>query len=356
MEGCLVENKKYYEEMLYLSLIVLTLISIYLIAYNMFENPVIVNLPETYSAEQIEVIDTVIKNADNRVSNIIGVSAIFFTVIVTSISVFQFIKIKEADIMVKNISQKALKLEDELSITNKNVIEVMKESTKLEVKNRKMKMDNIKTNLELNMYKIRNAFKEKVGIDKKCIDLVDETIRLSERYPELLSKIDKAELYYNRASFVYNIIDQNNKSSTNSILKFLQNGIEQLGGKETRFTEESMNLKLRDTIESIYLLMIDIEKNNENYGRVDTLINDMGEIAEDAISECISNLAYTDVFDVNKAIDIIKDNMNYYGEKFKEHLLKKRNEEWFLEHLRNEEFNNLIQEIERDMLKQNNPE
>ncbi|WP_346913879.1 hypothetical protein [Clostridium sp.] len=346
------KNKKYYEEMLYLSLILLTLISIYLIAYNIFKNPVIVNLPETYSADQIAVIDIAVKNADNRISNIIGVSAIFFTVLVTSISVFQFIKIKEADTMINNISQRAIKLENELEVTNKNVVEIMKDYCKLEIKNEKMKKQTIKTNLEFNMYKIKNEFLKENNITKKYFDLTDETIEISEMYPELLSQVDKAELYYNKAKIWYNNININDKSSLKVIIDLLNRGIDQIGGRDTRFTDESIDLKLRDSLEEMYLLMIEIEKESKNYGNVDGIIEEMGEIAEDSISD---SLDYLYARDVDNSIIMIKKYIYYYENKFIKCLLKRKNEEWFLKLLKNEEFNNLIQEIEKDMLMQKNP-
>lgn len=82
--------------------LILVLGSVYFMYKCMGNTEVTIQSSGVYDIDQTNTINAVANNVIGRINNTIAVSAIFFTVIVASISVFQFIKIKDLD----NISKK----------------------------------------------------------------------------------------------------------------------------------------------------------------------------------------------------------------------------------------------------------
>lgn len=89
--------------------IILITVAIYFISKGIGSTDIKMELTKVYTSDQASAIKSVADSTVGKVNNTIAVSAIFFTIVVASITVFQFLKIKDIDGMKKEITEEVAK-------------------------------------------------------------------------------------------------------------------------------------------------------------------------------------------------------------------------------------------------------
>ncbi|MBD7915239.1 hypothetical protein H9660_08775 [Clostridium sp. Sa3CUN1] len=309
-------NNKVYiinvNSIIYLIVFLLILIStIYFISKGMGDTNVTIQSTGEYNQDQIIAIEAVANNVTGRINNIIAVSAIFFAVIVSSVSVFQFVKVKDFDKQINDLLEGTQLLNRDLTLSKAQIEELRYEINSIYDEKNILKLDNIRIKLEFNIYKIEDSFL-KPGVNTiKFINLIDESINLTEKYPDIIDNIEVSKLYYKRAYSSY-IINMKNDAIYygNLALKKVKNVYPDM---------EVDNLSEMEYIENIGRLLINIYLEDNSNELIDNVINEIKNVLNSQLNDRLSFLYLSSV---EEAIEIIEENYKYYGDYF----LKKFNE------------------------------
>ncbi len=211
-------------------------------------------------------------NAINKIYNILVISTVFFTILVASVSIFQFIKMKDVDKLKKelkseiNKNKKMIKkrLENyDLEVENlsRNYLE---KATEIEKNNEKL-IKNVKNTIDLQIKKLTDKSIE-LDIDISYLKVVevrskenynivelkkyyDNLIGLVKKYPELKEASFKEQVYLESAYFYINSLSYVNSYEIYEIAKKLINNV--LETTEDVFKESRAN-KLMADLEIMY--------------------------------------------------------------------------------------------------------
>ncbi|MCT4596034.1 MAG: tetratricopeptide repeat protein [Anaeromicrobium sp.] len=169
---------------------------------------IVINAKGTTLRNEVDLIMAATDNAINKIYNMLVVTTIFFTVIVASISIFQYLKIKESNEIKKE-------LEKELEQVRANLIEYQLKFKQLENdnngnKNRiKSAIDNFdkksaEIEVEVSFIRADDAFRMKYYDSKEIrFDCYNKILKLNERYPGLISKVRLSNTYCNLGVVYY---------------------------------------------------------------------------------------------------------------------------------------------------------
>lgn len=294
----------------------LILISIiYFISKGMGDTQVKIQSTGIYKEDQIMAIEAVANNVTGRINNVIAVTAIFFAVIVSSVSVFQFVKVKDFDKEIFNLLKKTKILNGELNLSNDKIEELKDEITKIYNEKDMLKIDNIKTQLELNIYKINETFYKPGTILSKTLNLIDKSINLINEYPNIIDPIDISKLYYKKAYVAYDI-------GSNSY------AIEMGNIALNKVKEKYPHMDIEDLFECSYVeelgrFIINIHNIEGDFNLVEKIIEKIRNVLDFQLNDRLAFSCYQEFEDVMK---LIKENYTYYGEyflkKFKEYYEK----------------------------------
>ncbi|GAA0678986.1 hypothetical protein [Clostridium cadaveris] len=303
-------NKNIYiinlNSIIYGIIFLLILISvIYFISKGMGSTSVDIYSSGAYEKDQVMAIEAVANNVTGRINNIIAVSAIFFAVIVSSISVFQFIKIKDFDKEINELLKKTQILNEDLKSSN-NLIENLKSEINMLINEKnKLKIENVKIKLELNIYKINNAFYKVNNRLDKTIELINESINLVDKYPGIIDSIELSKLYYKKAYFAYDICQSK---------QAIQLGEFALDIVKDKYHDMIIDdMSERDYVENLGKFLIDIYSEQDSYQLIDDLIKKIEPVLDFQLDE---RLEWLYAIPTKDAIEIIKENYKYYGEYF----------------------------------------
>lgn len=303
-------NKKIYiinlNSIIYGIIFLLILISvIYFISKGMGSTSVEIYSSGFYEKDQIMAIEAVANNVTGRINNIIAVSAIFFAVIVSSVSVFQFVKIKDFDKEINELLKKTQMLNEDLNSSN-NLIEDLKSEINMLINEKnKLKIDNAKIKLEFNIYKINEKF-DKAGTSPiKVVELINESINLSDKYPGIIDSIELSKLYYKKAYYIYDLC------RSKEAIRFGEFALSIVKDKYPDMVIDDISEV--DYVEELARFLIDIYNEQGNYQLEDNVIKEIGPVLECQLND---RLEWIHLISIQDAIEIIKENYKYYGEHF----------------------------------------
>lgn len=197
-------NRKITEVGLYISIIILTLVATLAIAFGMLRPRNVINIPGNVSKEQLELIKMATNNsASDSVSNIIATAAIFFTVLVVVISIFEFIKSREVDRMLDEFNKKITAYDNRIGQIDDKIIEAKELESKLRkaVDAQNVYIHLSRAEFEYNLHKNNNEFF--IEMYKKCIDILnnyDEFLIEEYEISRLYNKLGVA--YFNMGEFI----------------------------------------------------------------------------------------------------------------------------------------------------------
>lgn len=331
------KNSKVYiiniNSIIYLIIFTLILIStIYFISKGMGDTHLTIESSGTYQQDQAKAIEAVANNVTGRINNIIAVSAIFFAVIVSSVSVFQFVKVKDFDKEINSLLKGTQLLNDELSSSKTKIEELRYEINRIYNEKNILKFDNIRNKLEFNIYKIEDDFlRPGVRLDK-VIKLIDESINLATEYPDIVDSIEVSKLYYKRAYVAYSINRKDDAIYLGNI------ALEKVKEKYTDM--EIDDITELNYVETLGRFLIKIHLESDNYKSVDNVIKEMGSALEYQLND---RLAFLYGSKIEEAIEIIEDNYKYYGEYFLRRFWEHYNKGSFDKFKNNDEFIKLLE-------------
>lgn len=181
---------------------------VYFISRGMGDSSVVINSTGIYQQDQIQAIEGVANNVVGRINNIIAISAIFFAVVVSSVSVFQFIKIKDLDKINENIILKSKEFEIDL-INSKKENNLLKDRyEELKALQKQLEDGLITSRVEFNIQKIQYEI-DKLYISKQPLyingleRLIVDTLNLVNTHGLEINVFDKAKLQYELVHEVY---------------------------------------------------------------------------------------------------------------------------------------------------------
>lgn len=216
------KKKKILEGIYYIGLIVLICISITSIALLSFKKANIINIPENFTEEQLKIIDIVSQNNGiSSISNIIAATAIFFTVLLVIISVFQFIKTKEFEQIQEETKNKMNELDVKISEYDRKM-----KSVEDRIEEEKVLKEDIKKNIDVTkayIYKLRaeEEYKHAKINHLFFIDMYEKCIEILNKYNEnLIEEYEISRIYINLGIAYMNI--QNYDRAEKQLLKSLE--------------------------------------------------------------------------------------------------------------------------------------
>lgn len=302
-------NKMYIinvNSIIYLIVFLLILMStIFFISKGMGDANVTIQSTGEYKQDQVIAIEAVANNVTGRINNTIAVSAIFFAVIVSSVSVFQFVKVKDFDKEINDVFKNMQLLNKELSLSRTQIDDLKYEINKMYNEKNKLKLDNVKTQLELNIYKINKEFYKNGSRLDKVVKLIDESINLTVEYPGTIDDIEVSKLYYKRAYVSYDL------GVKNAALYFGNIALEKVKDKYPDMEIEDFSEMAY--VENLAKLLINIYLEDNNYKLVDNIINEIKNTLEHILND---RLAFLYGSSEEEAMEIIEENYKYYGKYF----------------------------------------
>ena len=216
------KKKKILEGIYYIGLIVLICISITSIALLSFKKANIINIPENFTEEQLKIIDIVSQNNGiSSISNIIAATAIFFTVLLVIISVFQFIKTKEFEQIQEETKNKINELDVKISEYDRKM-----KSVEDRIEEEKVLKEDIKKNIDVTkayIYKLRaeEEYKHAKINHLFFIDMYEKCIEILNKYNEnLIEEYEISRIYINLGIEYMHI--QNYDRAEKQLLKSLE--------------------------------------------------------------------------------------------------------------------------------------
>jgi hypothetical protein len=306
----------------------LILISIiYFISKGMGPSTLTIQSTGVYEKDQVIAIEAVANNVVGRINNIIAVSAIFFAVIVSSVSVFQFIKIKDLDKINEEIVSKSKEIELDLQKSSDEMILLKNENSSLKLQWKELDRSLIKSHVDLNIQRIEYSLDKLYGTSRtldlpELINLTMESLELSDSYDGIITNIQKSELIYNLAheAFIklskYDVAESYLRESLN-----LLNDEECDGFKLNIYTDLIVIAMSRGSEEEIDNLLKEVEGNKD---------------LEAELNESIFNLNY--VNDAEKVIELLKEKEYYFGKLFFKKLIENMDKGHYEELLKKEKF------------------
>ncbi|MBC5624809.1 hypothetical protein H8S10_04990 [Clostridium sp. NSJ-49] len=331
------KNNKVYiiniNSIVYGIIFLLILIStIYFISKGIGDANVTIQSSGIYQEDQVMAIEAVANNVTGRINNVIAVSAIFFAIIVSSISVFQFVKVKDFDKEVNELLTESKMLKDDLLSSKEQVDRLKYEIDKIYDEKDKIKLDNVKTQLEFNIYKISNEFYKNGSWLDKVIELIDESINLAEKYPEAIDKIEVSKLYYRKAYALYGL------GVKDDAIYLANRALDKVREKYPDMEVE--NIRDRDYVEDVGMFLINIYLEDNDEKLVQKVIDRIEKVLDWQLDDTI---AYLNLNEVEEAIKIIQEKRRYYGEYFLKKFRKHYCEVGFEKFNDDERFINLIE-------------
>lgn len=211
-----------------------------------------------YSKDQINAIMLATDNAINKISNILIIATVFFTILITSITVFQYIKIRDID-----------KLKDELKIEIFNERKLLDEKFEKSQETLKVFKDN---------YNIR--FRE-----------------IEEKYQEQLNKVDILIIELQNKIDIFNFKSVKLEIDTNYVkAKGLEASSDYLTLELINIYEEIKNLieqnqgiKSNEFISKVYIDLVEsylsLDNMVDKYDYLKSTLNKAIELTNDPITE-----------------------------------------------------------------------
>lgn len=295
---------------------------IYFISKGIGEPQIIMQSTGDYTQDQINTIQNVASNVTGKINNIIAVSAIFFAVVVSSVSVFQFIKVKDFDKEINDLFGNIKNLNNELIISNNDLEKVKDEIWKVRDEKNKLEFSNVKTQLEFNIYKINQEFYKNGSRTDKIMQLINDSIRLALEYEGAIDDLEISKLYYKKAIVFYDLnmvteaITESNLAMDKVKDKFLD-------------MDAVSDLNDMDYIENLARLMIKIYRHLNQEESITNVISEFKPIIDCQINDILQFLSYAPV---SQAIETIKQNIeiyqDYFLDKFKEKYINGKYEEF----------------------------
>jgi len=330
------KNNKVYiinlNSIVYGVIFLLILIStIYFISKGMGTSSVTIQSTGAYEKDQAIAIEAVANNVIGRINNIIAVSAIFFAVIVSSVSVFQFIKIKDLDKINENIILKSKEIEIDLNNSDAEIVALKSEYNNLKLLQQQLEKSLIKSRVDLNIQKIEYSLDKLYGTDrvlnlKELTDLTIESLELSNSYNGIITNFQKAQLQYNLAHEVYLPLGKYDLAEVylRESLMLLEN-------------EECDNFKL-----NIYKDLIEIAINRELEEEKDKLLKEIeeNEDIESELNESIFNLH--GINDVERILNLLEEKEYYFGKLFFKNFIENVKKGYFDKLLKKAQFNDYV--------------
>ncbi|AGK95191.1 hypothetical protein [Clostridium pasteurianum] len=315
---------------------ILIAVVIWFISKGMQDVNISIPLTKAYSVDQANAINALANNATGRINNTIAVSAIFFTVIVASISVFQFVKIKDFDKIKENILINTAEIEEKIKESNLEIVNLRDEYMKLDILRQNLEFRNARLQVELNDLKIDKCLSGKGYWVKELRDLLNSNIKLGDEFKNLLSKSELSELYFQLGKSYIATCDI--YETYIYMKKILKKSLELI--KDSN--EDNQKI---DT----YKLMIDMEQTRGNYEEVAKILDDMGNLLEKDIEEnlwLLANLNGACGWDkIDQCIKILDQLDFYYGVKCVEYIKRYDEDGSFNELKTNEKFKNKLYSI-----------
>ncbi|MDK0590333.1 hypothetical protein WHY53_04630 [Clostridium perfringens] len=304
------KSKKVYiihiNSIIYAFIFLLILISfIYFVSKGMGNSEVTIQGTGIYSKDEAKAIEAVANNVTGRINNIIATSAIFFAILVSSVSIFQFIKTKDFDKEFEKFTKEAEELKLKFQNSNNEINQLKFQIKKLYDLKDNLEVESLKNKLELNIYKINEKFMKSGTILTDIIKLIDESIQITKEYPNLIDNIEVSKLYYKRAITLRDFggIDQ---------AIFMGEVALKLMSKKYDDMDID-NISEMDYVEEIGWFLIDLYKEKKDSEAIEEVIKNMGNVVYDQINDM---LAYLNLKDVENAIESIEEYNEHYGEKF----------------------------------------
>lgn len=127
------DENKLLQTIVLIALIGLITFTIYLFANRLLTGNTTITFSEIISVEDINLIKKTLA-VDTSISNIIGVTAIFFTVLVVTVNLFQFLKTKEVENLISTVKDRLNGFNSkvvELDSTTSNIKEELQELSKI---------------------------------------------------------------------------------------------------------------------------------------------------------------------------------------------------------------------------------
>lgn len=286
---------------------ILTISTIYFISKSMESADIILQPSGIYTQDQAMAIEAAANNAIGKVNNIIGVSAIFFAIIVSSISVFQFIKIKDLDKINESLLLKSEEIKKELNSSNEEIQYLWEKFHDLDHMRSNLEKRNAKTKVEFNIHKlyylIGNINIHSIDTNEIVV-LIDETVRLGDVYEGVLTKIERVKLYLVKCQYYYIPIERYDYA-----INLLRRGLEIVKD------EDCDSLKV-----DLYKSLICVTRINGDETGMSKILD---EIREDTVlGEIRERILYSDYGEVQNAIEIYNDLEEHFGAVFFDLFLK----------------------------------
>ncbi|GAA0076176.1 hypothetical protein UT300005_05540 [Clostridium sp. CTA-5] len=320
------EKNTHLNKYIYFIIFLILLIStIYCISRSIGNSNIVIQSNQEYTKDQIDAINAVADSTVSKINNIIAVTAIFFTIIVASISFFQFIKMKDIDEVVK----RAENLEKSIESSKFQIKKLNIEYEKMNIMRENLELITAKTQMEFNIHKIADIINTECYYVKDIIEIIDKTIELDKIYPNILDNYEKAKLYYRKG------LEYNKMSKKQSLTEFYK----ALNYMKTLDMHQIVYLNFT---EQICRDIIEIERSNENIGNVKELINNMRDIIEHWISDKFLGI---EAMDFDMFIDTMIECSSYYEELSKKELIKLYQDGYLSRFEKYKNFKELMEEI-----------
>jgi|GEM_PF-2153998 len=320
---------------------VLIMFVVWIMSKGMQKVDISMPLTKVYNVDQANAINSVANNATGRINNTIAISAIFFTVVVASISVFQFIKIKDFDKIKDNILANAVEIEERINESKADIITLDDKCEELDSLRKSLEFKNAQLQVELNNLKINKCLNEYGSGIRELPGLINESIQLGNEFGGVLSNSEMADLYFKLACYENKIFNINDIKVYLRIKEKMRKCIDLI--KDSNENDQKIE---------IYKFMICIERERENNEEASRIINEMGELLQEDIEEELWLLKNIDAKceksgwdDFSQPIRALEELQFYYNDKSIEYIKKCDELGEFNNLKKNLEFNNKLQEI-----------
>lgn len=275
----------------------------------------------------IETVMTATDNAINKIYNILVITTVFFTILVASVSVFQFIKMKDVDklkrelsveinknrkllkkrlksnnLALETLNQKYLDKINELEKNNEIVIRNLKDKIDLQIK--QLNDKNIELEIDTIYLKIMELHGKGSYNTLEMKNHYDSVIELIKLYPEIKELDFKEKVFLDAASFYIGISSLNHDNFVISKKLIL----EVLKTNENVFTESRANRLMAE---------LEINFNPEGLGEIPFLESVIEENLYDLEATILLMSSYDKRFlmeDISNIMRLAKCAIELYGD------------------------------------------
>ncbi|WP_017414154.1 hypothetical protein [Clostridium tunisiense] len=346
------------EILFFISFTVLVGATIYFISKGLNSTDIKMEVTNTYSVDQANAIKAMADSTVGRINNTVAVSAIFFTIVVTSISVFQYMKTKDIDKIKEELikemdknhrlirlktnksSKKLDEIETEYSekfkilqkdYTRKNN-EINNMMRELEGKIRTLDLKSIELDIDTTYIKIRELKGRNQIPVTDVINSYEKIKSLCEEHTNIKSEEFLSEIYRGYAE--YRLLSIGNLCDYDYVKNMLEKSIE--------LTDSPINEDFS------YRILLMLEKTFHN--NLENEIYYLKKIVEDSYYDldiCLELAVALDrrnnEGDLDECIELLKTNIRIHGIKAKVEIVKKANDNQF----RNLKNSNLAEEAHK---------